>query len=75
MEGFNADISDDWEGQWYGPNAAMGIREDHPDDPHDSTLSRQVSGYSLNNPVLARIDYREELDLSGRCLSYTAGLA
>ncbi len=58
MEGFNADLSDDWDGQWYGPNAAIGVREDHPDDPHDSTLSRQVSGYSMNNPVIARIDYR-----------------
>ena len=58
MDGFSADISDDWEGQWYGPDAAMSVRADHADDPHGSTLSRQLSGYSLNNPVLARIDYR-----------------
>ena len=47
------------------------------DGADDRVVSRGVGGWEESGRVglIKRTDYREELDLSGRSLSYTAGLA
>ena len=58
MDRLAPDVSEEWEHQWYDTEGVVGTNAHDFQDQDDHSGSRPNAGYSLNNPVLARIDYR-----------------
>jgi hypothetical protein len=59
MDRFAFDISDEWERHLYDTDGGLGANFEFEGQDEAQSNSRQTAGYSSNNPVLARIDYRQ----------------